>query len=186
MMRSPRTGGASRFEFMVCTVLVAVLTGALLARLLAWREQSERTAAYHVVGALRTALAARAAQAGMARGEGAVAALMQENPMSWLDRTPANYLGEYYSPDLNSLRRGAWFFDRTDKTINYLLGSDTFSSGTSNLLKFKVELSRTSDPSGINGGSRNPGALAIGEVRAGPTHKPRTRIPSAPILTERN
>ena len=81
---------------------------------------------------------------------------------------------------------GAWFFDRTDKTINYLLGSDTFSSGTSNLLKFKVELSRTSDPSGINGGSRNPGALAIGEVRAGPTHKPRTRIPSAPILTERN
>jgi len=174
MTGARRTGGASRFEFAVCAALVAVLTSVLMARLLAWREQSERAAAYHVVGALRTALAARAAQVGMTQGEGGLMALAQENPMTWLSRTPANYLGEYYAPDLRSLRRGAWYFDRTDKTVNYLFGNDTFSFGTSNLLKFKVELSRTADPSGIDewhtGRSRNPGALVIDEVEAGPTH----------------
>ena len=173
-MRPRRAGGATRFEFAVCAILVAVLTAALLARLLAWREQSERTAAYHVVASLRTALAAKAAQVGMTQGEQGILALTQENPMTWLSRMPANYLGEYYSPDPRSLRRGAWFFDRTDKTVNYLLGNDTFSSGTSNLLKFKVELSRTSDPSGINaqhgGRNRNPGALVIGEVGTGRQH----------------
>jgi general secretion pathway protein G len=170
MSRQARAGGAARFEFAVCAILVAVLTGMLLARLLAWREQSERSAAYHVVGALRTALAARATQSGMTQGERGLNALMQENPMTWLERMPSNYLGEYYSPDPASLRRGAWFFDRTDKTVNYLFAYDTFSSGTSNLLKFKVELSRTSDPSGISGGSRNPGALVIDEVGTGPNH----------------
>ena len=169
-MRTLRARGASRFEFAVCAVIVAVLASVLLARLLAWREQSERTAASHVVGALRTALAARATQAGMIQGEKGMAALMRENPMTWLGRLPANYLGEYYAPDLKTLRRGAWFFDRTDRTVNYVLANDTFSFGTPKLLKFKVELSRNADPSGISGGSRNPGALVIDEVGTGPAY----------------
>ena len=163
-----RAGGATRFEFAVCVVLVALLAGGLLGRLLDWREQSERSAAQHVVGALRSALAAKATQIGMTQGEEAVLALTQENPMTWLDRKPANYLGEYYAPDLKILRRGAWFFDRADKTINYVLGRDTFSSGTSNLLKFKVELSRSTHSASISGQSGNPGVLVIDKLDTGP------------------
>lgn len=162
-----RARGATRFEFAVCAIVTALLAGVLLGRLLEWRAQSERTAAYHVVGALRTALAARATQLGEAGGRDAALALMQENPMTWLVRQPANYLGEYYSPDLATLQRGAWFFDRTDRTVNYVPSSDTFSSGTSKLLKFKVELSRSNYPHGDNGRSRNLGALVIDEVGAG-------------------
>lgn len=140
-MAPERLRGATRFEFTVCIVVTGVLAGVLLNRLLEWRLQSERTAAYHVVGALRTALAAREAQLVTAAGKDAALSLMQENPMRWLVRQPADYMGEYYSPDLSTLGRGAWFFDRTDRTINYVLSSDTFSPGTSKLLKFKVELS---------------------------------------------
>jgi general secretion pathway protein G len=167
MMTPGREQGATRFEFAVCAFVMAVLAGALLGRVLEWRAESERSAAYHVVGAMRTALAARATQLGMRGGEPAIFALMQENPMTWLVRQPANYLGEYYSPDLDALRRGAWFFDRTDRSVNYVLGSDTFSSGTSKLLKFKVELSSSSHPAGSSGRSGNHNALVIDEVGAG-------------------
>lgn len=162
--RSGRSRGATRFEFAVCAVVMGLLAGVLLGRLIEWRVQSERTAAYHVVGALRTALAARAAHVGTSAGQDAVIALMRENPMNWLLRRPANYLGEYYSPDLASLRRGAWFFDRTDRTVNYVLSSDTFSAGTSNLLKFKVEFSSAYHPAGSSGRSGNHGTLVIDEV----------------------
>ena len=164
-MEVGRSSGATRFEFTVCVVVMGLLAGVLLGRLLEWRVQSERTAAYHVVGALRTALAAREAQLVTAAGRDAALALMQENPMHWLLRQPANYIGEYYSPELTTLRRGAWFFDRTDRTVNYVPSSDTFSFKTSKLLKFKVELSSSSHPAG-SGRSGN-GALVIDEVGAG-------------------
>ncbi len=153
---------ATRFEFAVCIVVVGVLAAVLLGRLLEWRGQSERAAAYHVVGALRTALVAREAQLVTAAGRDAVLTLVQENPMSWLLRQPAGYIGEYYSPDLATLRRGVWFFDRTDRTVNYLLSSDSFSFRTSKLLKFKVELS-----SSHHAAESGQGTLVIGEVGAG-------------------
>lgn len=163
-MGTRRCRGATRFEFAVCAIVMGLLAGALLGRLIEWRAQSERTAAYHLVGALRTALVARAAQLGTAGGQAAVFSLLQENPMNWLQRRPANYLGEYYSPDLATLRKGAWFFDRTDRTVNYVLSSDTFSAGTSNLLKFKVEFSSSYRSAGSSGRSGNHGALVIDEV----------------------
>ncbi|WP_409267555.1 hypothetical protein [Massilia sp. BHUDP2] len=167
MMLIARMRGATRFEFAVCVVVTGLLAGVLLGRLLEWRAQSERTAAYHVVGALRTALAAREAQLLTAAGKDAVLKLLQENPMSWLLRQPANYVGEYYSPRPEMLRRGAWFFDRTDRTVNYVLSNDTFSSKTSKLLKFKVELSSSTHPA-ESGRSGKHGALVIDEVGAGP------------------
>ena len=166
-MRPSRCRGATRFEFAVCIAVMGLLAGVLLGRLLEWRVQSERTAAYHVVGALRTALAAREAQLVTAAGRDAVLTLLQENPMGWLLRQPANYVGEYYSPDPEMLRRGAWFFDRADRTVNYVLSNYTFSSKTSKLLKFKVELSSSYPPAG-SGRSGNHGALVIDEVGAGP------------------
>jgi general secretion pathway protein G len=166
MMSPARIRGATRFEFAVCVVVTGVLAGMLLGRLLEWRAQSERIAAYHVVGALRTALAAREAQLVTAAGRDAALTLMQENPMSWLLRQPANYVGEYYAPDPEMLQRGAWFFDRMDRTVNYVLSSDTFSSGTSRLLKFKVELASSYHPAG-SGRSGHHGALVIDEIGAG-------------------
>ncbi|MFN3790625.1 hypothetical protein [Massilia sp.] len=161
-MLPARQRGATRFEFVVCVIVMGLLAGMLLGRLLEWRAQSERTAVYHVVGALRTALAARETQLVAAAGRNAAFSLLQENPMGWLLRQPANYLGEYYAPDPDMLRRGAWFFDRTDRTVNYVLSSDTFSFQTSKLLKFKVELSSSYHQAGSGHGT-----LVIDEVGTG-------------------
>ncbi|MEH6435568.1 hypothetical protein [Massilia sp. DD77] len=142
-------------------LLVALLAGGLLLKLLEVREESERAVAHHVAGALRTALAARVA--GMEEGAG-LAALAGENPMHWLSRLPPNYLGEYYSPDLSGLRKGSWYFDRTDKSVNYLFGRDTFSRGTSKLLKFKVEFMRSPRLHRNSGQEGNAQGLALREV----------------------
>ena len=85
-MGPARMRGATRFEFAVCVVVTGLLAGVLLGRLLEWRAQSERSAAYQVVGALRTALAAREAQLVAAAGRDAALKLLQENPMGWLLR----------------------------------------------------------------------------------------------------
>jgi general secretion pathway protein G len=84
-------------------------------------------------------------------GQTALAELARQNPMKWLAQVPTNYLGEYYQPRADELKRGGWYFDRTDQTINFLRSSDTFSSGTSNLLKFKVELLREPVPTRSGG-----------------------------------
>lgn len=176
MMRHQR--GASSFEFAVCAAMAAVLAGVLLLRLLDVRAESERTAAHQVAAAVRTALAVRAARVADAAE---LARLAEENPMQWLGRLPPNYLGEYYAPDLKSLSKGSWFFDRTDKSINYLFSRDTFSRGTSNLLKFKVEFTgspQTSRTGRIDGGSQG---LLLQEVAvAGPDNQ--TAVSTRPLV----
>lgn len=163
-----RSGGATRFEFAVCAALVAVLAGALLERLMQYRTESERVAASHVAGALKSALSARVAQAG--GDAGALTALSQENPMNLLSRMPVNYVGEYYSPDLAMLPKGSWFFDRSDRTVNYLFSRDTISHQKSQLLRFKVEFIRSPQTDRTDRNAGVAQGLALSEVEASSPH----------------
>lgn len=139
-------GGFSRFEFAVCMALAGLLAGTLLVKLAQYQAQMERAAALQLVAAARTAMAVRIARAvGQADG-GSLETIADENPLTWLARTPDNYLGEFYRPSAATIKPGHWYFDRSDKSINFLLSNDTFSPGTSNLLKFKVKLLREPDP----------------------------------------
>jgi hypothetical protein len=75
-------------------------------------------------------------------------ALARDNPMNWLERAPANYLGEYDAPDPEKIGRSGWVFDVRDKSIVYLLpNAESFSFGTARLLRFKVEFLRTPEHS---------------------------------------
>jgi general secretion pathway protein G len=145
-MQMRRTRGFTLYEFAVCASVFALLAAVLLAKLREYQAESEAVATQHLVAAVRTALAARAAQAAADQGESGLVALTQENPLKWLARPPINYLGEYYRPGAQLLKPGHWYFDRHDKTINFLQSRDTFSFETSKLLKFKVELLREPDP----------------------------------------
>jgi type II secretory pathway pseudopilin PulG len=157
--------GFTLLEFAVAAGLLGLLVAALLSRLLFYQEQAERVAAEQLVGTLRTALQVRAAQVGAAGGEGALQALAEQNPISWLSGKPQNYLGEYYSPDLEELPRGNWFFDRTDKSLVYLHnGHKSFSFETSTFLKFKVKLLRLPNPTGLNGRTKVTKGLVLDQV----------------------
>ena len=145
--RTRRQGGATRLELAVATSLAALLAGVLLNSIISVQGESERVAAKQLIGSLRTALAVRSAKIISTRGEAGLLALAHQNPVSWLQQRPENYLGEYYSPQNDALPRGNWYFDRSAHTLVYLPAAQkSFSSGIQKVLIFKVKLVRVSGP----------------------------------------
>jgi general secretion pathway protein G len=142
MRKQPR--GFMLLEFAVTVLVAATVSAFLLNRIGFYREQAELAATHQLVGALRTALQARAAQLQATGQAAALRALADDNPMDLLVNKPANYLGEYDAPDPEKIGRTGWVFDARDKSIVYLLpNAESFSFGTARLLRFKVEFRRT-------------------------------------------
>jgi general secretion pathway protein G len=135
-----RQRGVSRFEFAVAAAILAILAGVLLERLAFYQEQAELVAVQEVAANIRAALQVKVTQAQLPGRAVDLGALAGQNPIALLDRKPANYLGEYFSPDNNELPAGNWYFDRSDKTLIYLLNNrETFRNAPAKLLKFKVK-----------------------------------------------
>ena len=155
-----RQRGASLLELALAAMVTALLAGLLLNCLIGTREESEQVAAKQLIGSLRTALAIRSAKIISTTGEGGLLALAHQNPMSWLQRPPENYLGEYYSPNKSSLPSGNWYFDRVGETLVYLASADkSFSSGTQKILIFKVKLVHMPGP--VNATGREQGSTGL-------------------------
>jgi hypothetical protein len=150
--------GLSRLECAAVAALALLLGGWMLVRALEYHALLERAAAMQVVSATRTAMALRVARMA-SHGPDALEALAEENPVTWLAYPPKNYQGEYYRPAAGVIKPGYWYFDRSDKTFNFLQTHDTFSPRTSKLLKFKVELLRELGPASKNG--RNLAILGL-------------------------
>ncbi|SFD95492.1 hypothetical protein [Massilia yuzhufengensis] len=158
--------GFTRFEFAVCGLLFALLVGGLLSKLQEYRAQMERAAALQLVAAARTAMAVRVARLAVdGRGPAALEALAQENPVTWLARVPDNYQGEFSRPDAGVIKPGHWYFDRSDRSINFLQSSDTFSFGISKLLKFKVELLQAPAPADSDGRNEASYGLVLDQLQ---------------------
>jgi hypothetical protein len=130
-------------EIAVVAIVMSILAGFLLQRLVSYQAQAELAAVERVAAIIRTALTLESAQLRV-RGKGdQVALLADRNPMELLMEKRENYLGEFFSPDLRTLEKGNWLYDRKDKSLVYLLNNGkTFPTGMPNLLKFKVKLIR--------------------------------------------
>ncbi|MGZ8317653.1 MAG: hypothetical protein ACXWVD_01000 [Telluria sp.] len=148
-----KSPGFTLFELAVWAILVTLLLGVLLKRLQIYQVEAELVAVRQLVGALRTSLSVRNAQLFVAKREHVLRQVIDENPMSWLARPPPNYLGEYYSPQVNSLPAGNWYFDRGDKTLVYLKSHrKSLLDDRPILLRFKVKFSYlTLQPGKANG-----------------------------------
>ncbi len=132
--------GFSKFEFALAAALFAALLGIAANRMRFYQQNAESVAAKQLVATLRGALAIKTAHLAAAREGAGIAALIDENPIGWLYENPHNYLGEYYSPDAQTLPRGNWYFDRRDKTLVYLSSErESFVPHSLILLKFKVK-----------------------------------------------
>ena len=153
-------GGATRLEFAVASALAALLAGVLLNCLISYRGESERVAAKQLIGSLRTALAVRSAKAISTTGQDGLIALAYQNPMTWLQQLPENYLGEYYSPKKEALQGGNWYFDRSALTLVYLpVTEKSFSTGIQKVQVFKVKLVRVSGP--VKAGRQEKGSSGL-------------------------
>jgi len=136
--------GAGRLEFAVVAAVLGVLMTVFLQRVQFYQAEAEQAAAQQVVAQLRTALAVRIG-ARYLRGEDRKLELLAlENPMSWLERPPPNYGGEYDGAKPSDLLSGHWYFDSHSKMLTYLLARrNYFFPEAQKRHNFKLEFRRT-------------------------------------------
>jgi general secretion pathway protein G len=156
MFVSAKQRGASLLEFAVAVIVVGILSGLLLQRVWYYQGQAEQAAVQLTVANVRTALEIKVTQAKLPGRSEDLTFLAEQNPLNLLKTKPDNYVGELYSPGKDDIGAGNWCFDRTDKTLIYLLNNaNSFEDSQSKLLKFKVKLLRLphspAKPSGAPG-----------------------------------
>jgi type II secretory pathway pseudopilin PulG len=133
--------GASLLEFTVAVAVVAILLTVLLQRLWYYQGEAEQAAVQTVVGTLRTALDFEVAQGKLPGRTLNLTILTEQNPFSLLKNKPSNYVGELFRPNDGDIGEGNWCFDRSDKSLVYLLNKrNSFLDAETKRLIFKVKL----------------------------------------------
>lgn len=118
--------GFTLIELIVVIIIVVVMMGLFLNRVLFYQEQAEKTAMVEVAGAIQTALTLQYGQL-LTRGKASdLPALVQDNPMNWLQKKPRNYVGEFYQPTPLSVEPGNWVFDLRSRELVYVLNNANY------------------------------------------------------------
>ena len=158
--------GASLLEFALIVVVVGVLTTVLLHRIRYYQAEADEAAMRMTVAHLRTALEIKVAQGKLPSGTLDLTILAEQNPFDWLKDKPANYAGEYFFPSDDDIGEGNWCFDRSDKSVIYLLNfSRGFLDASTKRLKFKVKLLRLPHSPAKPSGAPRPVGVAFEQVK---------------------
>ena len=132
--------GFTLLEMVVVIVLIGWLGLIILDR--AWKYQifAEEVVVTSTVGNIRSALGlevARLAVRGQARN---IPSLKNTNPMNLLAQRPNNYIGEYKN-SISLKQTGVWYFDTTDKTLNYIVNyTESFKSKVKGIKRTRHQL----------------------------------------------
>lgn len=146
--RATSESGFTLIDFVVSMIVVVVLMGVLLDRFMFYQEQTEKLAMEGVVSALDSALILQYGQI-MTRGKaGDVVALVQDNPMNWLQKRPRNYTGEFYNPSPQAVESGNWLFDLKSRELIYVIRNhDHFKPGSDGRPWIRFHVATRYDPS---------------------------------------
>jgi hypothetical protein len=112
-------GSRRRYEFAVAVLLVALVGYGLLQALESAQQAVDEANMQAEVAALRVELLDVLAHREAYGGELPQSA----NPLRWVAREPAGYVGEFDSADAAPRTRGVWFFDRSRGELVYRLHS---------------------------------------------------------------
>ena len=141
-------------ELAVVMAILAFVVIALLNRAKIYQEQAEKTAMTEVAGAIQHQLLMNYEHLLVQQGGGVeIAAMAKENPMSWMDKVPDNYAGEFYDPLPDAVTPGSWFFDLKSRELAYLPErADNLAPGAdgNKWIHYRVEL-RYAPASGEHG-----------------------------------
>lgn len=166
MFVTAKQRGASLLEFAVAVLVVGVLSGLLLQRIWYYQGEAERVAVQMTVANVRTALEIKVAQAKLPGSSTDLTLLTEENPLDLLKTKPANYTGALFSPSNDDIGPGNWCFDRTDKSLIYLLNfGNSFTDAQTKRLKFKVKLLRLPHSPAKPSGAPEPLGVAFEQVK---------------------
>jgi prepilin-type N-terminal cleavage/methylation domain-containing protein len=114
-----RYAGFSLFELMVGIVIIGVMATVLSVRMLRYQEYAEKTAMEATARHLQTALRLQVADLMMRDRLHEVDRLLQENPITWLETPPPNYIGEQAAALQDDTLRGRWHFDTVQRAVIY-------------------------------------------------------------------
>lgn len=112
--------GFSRFELLVSVILIGVLTAVLLDYSLRYQERAEKAVMEATAINIRSGLRLRVAELMMQDRMREIGNLIGENPVNWLEKPPANYMGSVDSSSRISLPEGSWYFDASRRELIYL------------------------------------------------------------------
>lgn len=145
-MRAGRQRGFSLLELAVVVSIVGILAGMLLSRVNLYQEEAEKVARENMLGTLRSALAMRAGQLVVQGRSDQLSKLTTINPMDLLAQKPANYAGEYYSPQKAKISPGNWYFNRKEFLLVYITRTGaTFQVAKPEQYRYRIELLRDMD-----------------------------------------
>ncbi|MYM26131.1 hypothetical protein GTP46_26215 [Duganella sp. FT135W] len=141
MFVSAKQRGASLLEFAVTVSVIGILMALLLQRIWYYQDEAEKAAVEMTVANVRAALEIKVVEAKLPGRSIDLTIFTEENPLNLLKSKPANYAGELFNPNDKDIGAGNWCFNRTDKSLIYLLNKRiSFVDAQSKRLKFKVKL----------------------------------------------
>lgn len=149
-----RHAGATRMEFLIRLTFVAVIAVVLLDRMLYYQEYAEKTVMEATMVNMRSGMRVRIAELMIAERNREIVDLLRQNPVTWLEKMPPDYVGEIDSAALAKPPRQGWFYDPGKRELVYIPGlSRYFESDREGrkLIRFRViakVLPRADDSSG--------------------------------------
>jgi type II secretory pathway pseudopilin PulG len=158
--------GANLLEFAAAITIVGILITILLQRIWYYQGEAERTSVKLLVSNVRSALEIRVAEGKLPGRTIDLTILTEQNPFDLLKDKPANYAGELYSPSDSDIGEGNWCFDRTNKSLVYLLNNrNSFTDAQTKRLNFKLKLLRLPHSPAKPPGTPEPLGVAFEQVK---------------------
>ncbi|OIQ77451.1 hypothetical protein GALL_408530 [mine drainage metagenome] len=121
--------GFSRFELALVIAVFVVVAGFFAHRFLYLQEYAEKTVMEMTLMNVRAGLRYKVAGLMMENRERELPALLQDNPVDWLEKPPSNYLGEILHPERQEITPGNWYFDASRRQLAYRLNLSAHFSG---------------------------------------------------------
>lgn len=159
-----RESGISKYEFLIRVTVVGLLAAFLLERFLYYQEYTEKTVMEATVINMRSGMRLRIAELMTENRSSEIGDLLKQNPIAWLERPPANYLGAFKTADLPEPAKDGWYFDIDKRELVYRLRLHRFFEGEGGeypVVRFRVAAKTGDVKEGSNAATRTEGVEIV-------------------------
>lgn len=138
VLRPGAQHGLALLEFAVSASIYALLAGSFLGVVLYYEELGEKTGVELTVLNMRSGIRYQIADRMINGNINELATLNAGNPVQWLERPPADYVGELRADAPDSVGKGSWYFDLVQRELRYRPRLRSHLSPDLSLLRWKV------------------------------------------------
>lgn len=114
-----KSAGATLLEFALMASVLGVLVFVLLGRMTYYQEWVEKANMEYTAATLKSALRMELSTLMVEGRMREIPAMERQNPMTWLEQKPANYLGEFDGAPPDTQPRDGWYYDKSTRVLVY-------------------------------------------------------------------